>query len=156
MRSGRKPQPTAIRLLRGNPSKEPINAHEPQHPPIEVEAADPPELRGNAAAIAEYRRLGPRLAATGHVTQADRSVFLAYCYAWGEWVEAVAASAGQPANVTSATGAIHVNRVHERSDLAFGRFLRAAAECGLTPSSRTRVVARAGAGAASKWAGALK
>jgi P27 family predicted phage terminase small subunit len=132
-----------------------LNDHEPQHPPIVLEPVDPPELRGNVDAIAEYRRLGPRLAATGHVTQADRSVFLAYCYAWGEWVAAVAAAEGQPSMLTAASGALHANKVHERADLAFARFLRAAAECGLTPSSRTRVVARAGTGAASKWAGVL-
>jgi P27 family predicted phage terminase small subunit len=155
MKGGTKPHPTALRVLRGNPSREPLNLHEPQHPPLEVEA-EPRMLRGNVAALEEYRRLAPRLAMTGHVTQADRSAFLSYCWAWGQFVDASAAADGAPDMLIAASGALHVNKVHERVDRAFKAFLRAAAELGLTPSSRTRVVARPGAGAVSKWTGAIK
>jgi P27 family predicted phage terminase small subunit len=153
---GKLPTPRDLRVLRGNPGRRPIPPESPRYAGLALEPEDPPELRGNVAAIAEYRRLGPRLAATGHVTECDRAAFLAYCYAWGQFVEATAAASGQPLTITTVRGAVQVNRVHERVDRTFKVFLRIAVDLGLTPSSRSRVTSRPAGPGRSKWDGVLR
>ena len=53
---GRKPTPTDIKVLRGNPGHRPLNADEPQLPTVQADVFDTPpvELTGDAAASAEW------------------------------------------------------------------------------------------------------
>lgn len=151
---GPKPQPSALRILRGNPSRRAV----PEEPPpdrLAVEAEEPPELAGDEAAIAEYRRLAPRLTDTGHVTRGDRAVFLAYCRAWSRYLFAVSSARGQPLTVESAQGSPYLNPAHVAADRATTAFLRAASELGLTPASRARVSRAPSGPGRSKWAGEL-
>src|SRR5688572_3138073 len=65
---GRRPLPTAMKVLRGNAGKRPLNEQEPQ--PRVAMPACPPHLSDEAKR--EWRRMGRRLAALGLVTEIDR------------------------------------------------------------------------------------
>ena len=67
---GRKPKPTALKLLEGNPGKRPINEHEPIPPKGTVKC--PTWLEPEAKK--EWKRLAPSLEAMGVLTQADLTV----------------------------------------------------------------------------------
>src|SRR4051794_17589175 len=82
--SGRKPQPTALKLLTGNPGKRPLNQAEPQPSPRLPRA---PEHLSNEAKK-EWRRAGRFLLTLGLVSDLDLAAFAAYCTAYGRWVEA--------------------------------------------------------------------
>lgn len=62
---GRKPKPTALKLLEGNPGKHPINEHEPIPPKSTVKC--PTWLEPEAKK--EWKRLAPSLEAMGALTR---------------------------------------------------------------------------------------
>ncbi len=81
---GRKPKPTALKVLEGNPGKRRINGLEPKPP------ASLPTCPGHlsAAAKAEWKRIAKSLNQVGLLTQVDRATMAAYCQTYGRWVEA--------------------------------------------------------------------
>ena len=81
---GRKPKPTALKLLEGNPGKRPINEHEPIPPKGTVKC--PTWLEPEAKK--EWKRLAPSLEAMGVLTLADITAFEGYCQAYARWKEA--------------------------------------------------------------------
>jgi P27 family predicted phage terminase small subunit len=147
---GRKPDPTALRVLRGNPGRRPLPAHEPAAPPLDVAAPD----WLTAEAAAEWDRLAPLLARIGVLTESDRSALAAYTEAWATWREATAnirqrgmvvmPKDGQIPVVSPYVKIAHDALLHMRGFLV---------EFGLTPSSRVRVHATPPP-KASKWADA--
>ena len=68
---GRKPKPTAMKELEGNPGKHPLNASEPK--PKKKAPACPKWLEPEAKK--EWKRLAPSLEAMGVLTQADLTAF---------------------------------------------------------------------------------
>ena len=81
---GRKPKPTALKILEGNPGKRPINENEPIPPKGTVKC--PTWLEPEAKK--EWKRLAPSLEAMGVLTQADLTAFAGYCQAYARWKEA--------------------------------------------------------------------
>jgi P27 family predicted phage terminase small subunit len=142
---GRKPRPTAARVLDGNPGHRPINVDEPQ-PPAVSDAFDtpPPELDDDPAqpgqlqaARAEWARLAPMLRRCRQITEADRGALIALCVEWARYVEARAKA--YPRVVKSPSGYAMPNPWLSIQTKALGGCLKLWAELGLTPSSRTRV-----------------
>jgi phage terminase small subunit len=84
---GRKPKPTHLKAITGNPGKRPLNQNEPR-PEIAVPPC-PPEL--SPAAQREWHRLVGDLAALNLMTNFDRAVLAAYCGAYALWAEATEA-----------------------------------------------------------------
>jgi len=154
---GRKPEPTVLRVLRGNPGRRPINPAEPKHGAL---ARTCPAAVADPAARAEWRRVVAILSERGHVTTVDRAVLMGYCVKFGQWVTLEREAAGLPFVVRSPKGYPLQNPVLGMAHRAFELMLKAAAELGITPSSRARVVAQAiearPATPDSKWAGVLK
>lgn len=75
---GPKPQPSALKLLRGNPGKRAVNKDEPTLPAPSRGALEPPEeLQG--AGRAEWERLVGDLVTGGVLTVADMGAFEDYC-----------------------------------------------------------------------------
>jgi len=105
-------------------------------------------------AIEEWQRLAAVLINTGHVTIAERGMFVAYCRAWARWVAIDREAASVSQEYETRTGNIRPRPVHARADKAFEVFRKAAAEMGLTPSTRSRVSGRPGS-RGSKWDGAV-
>jgi P27 family predicted phage terminase small subunit len=136
---GRKAIPTALQRVRGNPGRRPLNDREPTYPAID--AAIPDEVVDDCAR-AEWTRLIATLTTSGHVTTVDRTALAGYCVRYGAWrrLEDLARDA-EPTVVNGRTGTESANPVLRLTHGAFTLMLRAAAELGLTPSSRSRIVA---------------
>ena len=115
-RGGRKPKPTALRVLEGNPGKRPLNKSEPK--PTAGVPRCPVWIKGEARA--EWKRVIAAIGHTGIITHADRSMLAAYCSLWARYKAAAEAGDDLP--------------------ISYLTHLRAlAAEFGLTPSSRSRL-----------------
>ena len=78
---GRKPKPTAIKRLEGNPGKRPLNIYEPK--PLKKAPTCPDWL--DEEAKREWRRLAKTMEAMGVLTEADRAAFATYCDAYSKW-----------------------------------------------------------------------
>ena len=133
--AGRRPKPTALKELAGNPGKRPLNRREPK-PPTSLPPC-PRHLTGEARR--EWRRMGGELARMGVVTVVDRAALAAYCMAWARWVEAEGQVAKLGTIVKTANGNLIQNPYLAVANRALEQMTRLAAEFGMTPSSRSRV-----------------
>src|ERR1700689_5052301 len=84
---GRRPKPTRMKLLTGNPGKRPLNIHEPK--PVPVVPDCPAEL--GPVARREWDRLAGELGKLKLLTALDRAALAAYCGAYALWAEATEA-----------------------------------------------------------------
>src|SRR5262249_50272328 len=78
---GPKPTPTALRVLRGNPGRRPLNAREPKAAPATL--TPPAWLKG--LAVAEWQRIAPVLHRLGILTEVDDIALAAYCQTYARW-----------------------------------------------------------------------
>ena len=81
---GRKPKPTALKMLEGNPGKRPLNDKEPQ--PEKKAPRCPSWLAPEAKK--EWKRMSKTLETIGVLTQVDMTAFAGYCQAYARWKEA--------------------------------------------------------------------
>lgn len=153
MTRGRKPIPTTLQLLRGNPGKRPLNTDEPRTPLLSADPI-PHELR-DAAARDEWKRLAPELINCGQVTIADRTMLVAYCLKYGQWLRLEEEALKHPLIVKGAHGNPITNPAIRAANQTLDLVIRAAAELGITPTSRTRVTRMPAPATDSKWAGVL-
>lgn len=145
---GRKPKPTNMKLMTGNPGHRPLNANEPEMPePVDAFDVPPEEIAGDARAAAEWSRLAPILRTSRTVTEADRGSLLALCQQWSRYSEAHASIAGTGMVIRSPSGYPMPNPYIAISNKALGNCVKLWAELGLTPSSRSRVSAAPAHGA---------
>jgi P27 family predicted phage terminase small subunit len=84
---GRRPKPTRLKVLTGNPGKRALNDGEPRP---EIAIPDCPEELGETARR-EWNRLVGELAALKLLTNFDRASLAAYCGAYALWAEATQA-----------------------------------------------------------------
>jgi phage terminase small subunit len=84
---GRRPKPTRLKVLTGNPGKRPLNDAGPRP---EVAIPHCPEELGETARR-EWKRLVGELAALKMLTNFDRTALAAYCGAYALWAEATKA-----------------------------------------------------------------
>ena len=132
---GRKPKPTAIKMLEGNPGRRAPNLDEPQPPGSLPEA--PPHL--SAEARAEWDRLAVSLNRIGLLTQVDRATLAAYCQCYGRWVEAEQKLSETPPILRMPSGYIQQSPWMTISNKQLELMARFMAELGLTPASRSRL-----------------
>ena len=134
---GRKPKPTAVKVLEGNPGKRPLNALEPQ--PIKKAPKCPDWL--NLEAKQEWKRLAGNLEALGTLTELDMAAFAGYCQAYARWKEAEEFIEKHGTIVKTPSG--YWQQVPQvsiaQSNLKI--MLKFCSEFGLTPSSRSRIIA---------------
>lgn len=93
---GRKPVPTALKLLRGNPGKRRINRDEPQPDALEVAC---PEVLEDPVARAEWTRAIVPAIRIGQITSADYVLATAHCELFATWRAQTAAAAAGPLTV---------------------------------------------------------
>ena len=132
---GRKPKPTRLKLIEGNPGKRPIRGAEPK-PPGTLPTC-PAHL--SATAKAEWKRLAKSLHRIGLLTQVDRAVLAAYCQAYGRWVEAERKLAETPVLLKTPAGYVQQSPWLTVSNKQLELMAKFMAEIGLTPSSRSRL-----------------
>ena len=137
MPRGRKPTPTALKLLKGNPGRRPPNPSEPKP------AADRPRCPQHldTEARKEWRRIVPELEQLGLLTILDRAALALYCQAWSRWVRA-SREIDENGEILESKNGKPVQSpwisLRNRAGQDMHKFL---AEFGMTPSSRTRVTA---------------
>lgn len=130
MKRGRKPQPAALKVARGNPGKRPIE------PEIDLPPGTPerPKFTGfDAVARAEWDRV-VALLPPGVLSPADQMILAGYCCSVSRWLRAEKRAAADP-------------RDEARAERAFDAVRKAGALFGLGPAERSRVKA---VGAADK------
>ena len=137
---GRKPKPTALKLLEGNPGKRPINEHEPVPPKGTVKC--PTWLEPEAKK--EWKRLAPSLEAMGVLTQADLTAFAGYCQAYARWKEAEEFISQHGSIFQTPSG--YVQQVPQVSIAQQNLKIMQSfcSEFGLTPATRARIIANGG------------
>jgi len=149
---GRKPQPTALRILRGNPGRRPLPTDEPAPPSLI--SAEPPEML-TSDGQAEWRRIVPILRGLGILTESDRAAITAYCDAWATWKDATAKIRQFGMVLKTKEGQVPVVSPYVKiARDALTSMKALLIEFGMTPSSRVRVHAQPAA-KTSKWADAL-
>ncbi len=132
---GRRPKPTALKLIDGNPGKRSPNMREPK--PVHERPTCPAHL--SPTAKAEWKRLAASLNAIGLLTQIDRTVLASYCQAYGRWVEAEKKLAETPMLLKTPAGYVQQSPWLTISNKQVELMTRLMAEMGLTPSSRSRI-----------------
>jgi len=134
---GRRPKPTRIKALTGNPGKRPLNQAEPRPEPVAPDC--PPELGGPAQR--EWARLVDELTKLGLLTNLDRAALAAYCGAYAMWAEATEQINKFGTMVKSPTGypvqSPYVSIANRQAEI----MMRIASEFGFTPASRSRIAA---------------
>jgi len=134
---GRRPTPTRMKILTGNPGKRPLNVNEPR--PEAAIPECPPEL--GPVAQKEWQRLVTELAPLRIITHLDRSALAAYCGAYGMWAEATEAIQKYGTMIKSPTGypvqSPYVSIANRQAEI----MMRIASEFGFTPASRGRISA---------------
>jgi P27 family predicted phage terminase small subunit len=134
---GRRPKPTRIKALTGNPGKRPLNPYEPR--PLPALPDCPPEL--SAVARAEWMRLTAELAKLNLVTLLDRGALATYCGAYALWAESMEQIQKYGTMVKSPTGypiqSPYLAIANRQAEI----MLRVASEFGFTPASRSRISA---------------
>ena len=133
---GRKPKPTRLKALTGNPGKRPLNQNEPRPEP--AVPACPTEL--NEVAQREWIRLATELGKLNLLTNLDRSALAIYCGAYALWVEATQAIQKFGIMIKSPTGypiqSPYVAIANRQAEI----MLRVSSEFGFTPASRSRIM----------------
>lgn len=131
---GRKPKPTHLKVLEGNPGRRPLNDREPEPEPILL--MPPPELP--KIARDEWNRLARELYDLGMLTNLDQAIMEAYCYSYAKWKNALKEVDGHPI-VKTKNGNIIQNPWETVANRAYDQMIRALTELGLSPPSRSRV-----------------
>jgi len=135
---GRKPVPTKLKLLKGNPSKRPIRTDEPQAECIRADLP-PPKHLGKLASEC-WIHMVRMLSEAQVITELDLHGLELYCAAYQNWrhgqqkvieLGSIVKSPKSGYPVQSPYFAI-ANKAHEQ-------MVKISAEFGLTPSSRSRV-----------------
>ena len=141
MARGRRPKPTALKKLEGNPGKRPLNELEPVPPVASLRCPNYllPEARK------EWRRLAPILMNLGLLTAADAVPFAGYCQAYARWREAEDFITQHGSIFKTPSG--YVQQVPQVSIAQQNlKIMQSfATEFGLTPACRARIVASGGA-----------
>lgn len=145
-RRGPPPKPTATKVLQGTFRKDRAPAHEPK--PKATLPACPQWL--TPAARKEWRRVAKELAALGLLSELDRTALAMYCQALAEYLEAKAIVGDEGITTLTDKGNVIQHPAVGVRNNAWQRVLKAAAEFGMSPSSRTRVSVPAGAGEAER------
>lgn len=137
---GRKPKPTAIKLLEGNPGKRPLNEYEPVPPKSEIKC--PAWLEPEAKK--EWKRLAPALETMGILTPVDISAFAGYCQAYARWKEAEEFISKHGSIFQTPSG--YVQQVPQVSIAQQNLKIMQSfcSEFGLTPATRSRIIANSG------------
>ncbi len=147
---GRKPTPTKLKLITGNPGHRPLPPDEPQ-PPSEIPKC-PRHL--DKEARKEWRRITGEFKELGVITKLDMAVLAQYCEAYSKWAQAermiqekgmiftlpAKTKTFKDGTVEKSGGGFPImNPYFHIANKAKDQMIKAAIELGITPSSRSRV-----------------
>ena len=138
---GRRPKPTKLKILEGNPGKRPLNEHEPKPKPITP--ACPRWL--SPVAKKEWKRIVPELENLGLLTCVDGAALEGYCQSYARWVEAEQFMVKHGTIFKTPSGYIQQVPQVAIAQKYLNIVKAFCGEFGLTPSSRSRVDVKASA-----------
>ena len=138
MRAGIPPRPTAMKILRGEQPKR-INYNEPQAP----DADDAPPDHLDDVAQEKWAELLPVLKTMRVFSAADRDALAQYCCLYSRWMWAKGQIMVQGEVFRMANGYMQQNPYMTVERDCMRMMLNLAQEFGMTPSSRSRLVAPA-------------
>jgi len=144
MGSGRKPKPTYLKLVTGNPGRRPLSEREPKVRRALPQAPD----HLSSVARAEWKRVVREAGLANMLSVLDRAGLAAYCEAWARWV-ACERALQKMAETDPVTHGLLIKTPNgaQRNPLLIAAnttmklMLTAASEFGFTPASRSRVAA---------------
>lgn len=136
---GRRPLPPHLKVVRGNPGRRPVKAASAVVIPPRGCPTPPGHL--TTEALEEWHRLAPDLYVAGVLTALDVAALAAYAQAYGLWRQAETAMAGVELVHVTPRGNQIAHPLLNVARRARADMLRFAAELGLTPASRGRIVA---------------
>lgn len=140
---GRKPKPTFLKRLTGNPGRRPLNENEPQ--PKRTLPPCPDFL--DEAARREWRRLTEYLYDVGILSELDGPALATYCQAFSRWQYAEEQLAKFGPVILSPDKKFPVQSPYLAiANKAMEQMLKVLIEFGMTPSSRSRVTVIPGRG----------
>jgi P27 family predicted phage terminase small subunit len=134
-RRGPRPTPTVLKILRGNPSQEPlarIQAAAPKSPPAGQEA--PPDLDG--VALERWRESVPILSTMRVWDEAARETWARYCRLYALWRECHDIVRRQGQTYEKPSGMIAARPEAALLLQYSAQLIRLEVEFGMTPSSR--------------------
>ena len=140
MGRGRKPKPTMLRVLQGNPGKRALNDQEPAYRPG---APDKPEFLDDFASE-EWDRLTEMLVSARVVTKGDGGILVVACDAYSQlrqcqkFLQEKGSLSYDASSVNGGTSYKPYPEVAQRN-MARRQYQAALSELGLSPSSRSKV-----------------
>ena len=137
MARGRKPIPTALKIIRGNPGHRPLPPDEPK-PPANIPKYP---MHLDKEAKAEWRRMAKVMEPLGILTKLDKTIFAIYCEAFSTWAQATRKIQEMGMVRITKNGFTEQNPYFPIANKAKEQMIKALIEMGMTPSSRTRVKA---------------
>lgn len=132
---GPAPKPDSVRRLEGNPSKRPLRG---QNPRPKGMPTCPSWL--SAEARQEWRRVAPELARLGLLTKLDRTALAGYCSSSAWWRKLQEIIAREGSVYLTAKGQLKIRPEVEIAKSMAETMRVFAAEFGLTPTSRARML----------------
>jgi len=133
--AGRRPTPTQLKILNGNPGKRAIRTDEPN--PAQASKVCPEFLTGDAAA--EWDRVVGELVDCGILTLPDLKTLEAYCVVYGQWREIQERMKSEDWVVTTASGGEKLNPLLTYGNTCLDQMRKYLIEMGMTPAARSRV-----------------
>ena len=134
---GRKPKPTAKKLLAGNPGKRALNKAEPEF--SKITNVDPPEWLSDRAAQM-WRMVVPELLRENVVAITDLHNVEAFCVAYDNWRMAQESVTQHGIVVTGAQGGPIKNPALTAANETMRQIVTFGSMLGLDPASRTRLI----------------
>lgn len=136
---GRKPKPTAIKELEGNPGKRQLNTNEPKP----TGAAPCPEWLEDDAKT-EWFRLSEQMERLGILTEVDMAAFAGYCQSYARWKAAEEFITRHGAIVKTPSGYWQQVPQVSIAQQYLKQMNKFCEQFGLTPASRSRIVTDSG------------
>lgn len=133
---GRKPKPTALKMLEGNPGGRPLNTKEPK--PAKKAPRCPSWLEDEAKK--EWKRMAKVLEQMGLLTEMDMAAFAGYCQAYARWKEAEKFLTQHGSMVRTPNGYLQQVPQVSIAQTNMKIMLKFCEQFGLTPSARSRIV----------------
>lgn len=132
---GRKPIPTELKKLAGNPGHRPLNDSEPR-PDRDIPRC-PSHLDKTAKSM--WRRLTKELFDAGILTRIDAEILAAYCQVYSRWKNAELMLQKSGDVIKTTNGNLIQNPYLAIANRAIEQMAKLASEFGMTPSSRSRI-----------------
>ncbi len=133
---GRKPIPTTMHVLNGNPGKRKL----PETVEDKYTNGSPDPVKElSEEARAEWDRIVPELEVVGVLKKVDRAALAMYCTVWAQWLEAQKKMIEEGTFMRSPDGYLVMNPYFKIAERCVNQIKSFLSEFGMTPAARVRI-----------------